>query len=83
MLLCNNTFTVGADYTSTVTTLTFEALSGGGTVRNFSIPINNDSLCESTETFGLSASIVNGRGTFSAGGNMSTGQFTDDDGKCT
>ena len=82
MLLSNNTFTVGADYISTVTTLTFEALSGGGTIRNFSIPINNDNLCESTETVGLAASIVNYRGTFSAGGNMATGQITDDDGKC-
>ena len=73
---------VGADYTPTVTTLTFEALSGGGTVRNFSIPINNDILFEPTETFGLNASVVNDRGTFSAGGNMATGQITDDDGKC-
>ena len=66
-----------------MTTLTFEALSGGGTVREFSVSINNDNLCESTETFGLSASIVNDRGTFSAGGDMATGQITDDDGKCT
>ena len=81
-ILCNNTFTVGTDYTSTVTTLTFEALSDGGTVREFSILINNDNLCEPTETFSLNASVVNGRGTFSAGGNMATGLITDDDGKC-
>ena len=74
-------FIVGADYTSTVTTLTFEVLSGGGTVRNFNVTIINDNLCESTETFGLNASIVGDRGTFSAGGNMATGQITDDDGK--
>ena len=82
MLLTNNTFTVTNDYTSTVTTLTFEALSGSGTVRGFSIPIIDDDLCELTETFGLSASIVNDRGTFSAGGNMATGQITDNDGEC-
>ena len=82
MLLSNNTFTADADYTSIMSTLTFEALSGSGTARGFSVSINNDNLCEPTETFGLSASIVNGRGTFSAGGNMATGQITDDDGKC-
>ena len=80
--MSNNTSAVGADYTATTTTLTFEIFSGGGTVREFSIPINDENLCESTESFGLSASIVNNRGTFSTGGNMATGQITDNDGKC-
>ena len=60
-----------------MTTLIFDALSSGGTIRNFSIPIINDNTLEGTETFGLTASIANNRGNFSAGGNVAIGQIFD------
>ncbi len=72
----------GGDYTPTVTTLTFPRLSGGGTTISFHIPINDDPIRESsTETFGLSATIVDNLGNFTAGGDTATGVIIDDDGE--
>ncbi len=68
------------DYTPTTTTLTFPIFSGGGTKINFDIPITDDLLSESTETFGLSATIVYNRGNFTVGGDTANCFIIDNDG---
>ena len=47
----------------------------------FSIPIISDQLMEGSETFGLSASIVNNLGVFTEGRDMATATIVDDAGE--
>ena len=74
-------YTAGVDYMTTMVTLIFQQLVGGGTERQFSVPIFNDLLPEGPETFGLSASIVNNLGVFTDGRDMANGTIVDDEGE--
>ena len=73
--------TAFTDYTPIVTTLLFPVNSVGGTTINFEVPIIDDPNCENSETFGLSATIVDNLGNFTAGGDTATGVIIDNDSK--
>ncbi len=69
------------DYTPVVTTVTFPRFAGGGNTQDFTVPIIDELLVEGTETFILSATIVNDLGNFTAGGDTATGVIIDNDRK--
>ena len=71
------------DYTSTTQTVNFAAgtVPGGfGSQQCISIPIIDDNLCETTESFSVSATSTNGDAEF-PNGNAAVVQIADNDSK--
>ncbi len=64
-----------------MSTVTFLINSTQGSSQDFIVPILDEEVVESDETFILSAFIVDNRGNFTAGGDTATAVIQDDDRK--